>query len=128
MVTRKRPGAAGSVAVQAPLPDVSVETFTALDMRVGRILDVHPFPEARHPAWKLTVDLGQLGTRRTSAQLTHYPAEQLANRLVVAAVNLGPKRVAGFVSECLVLAAVGDDGYARLLRPDEGATPGDRVA
>ena len=109
-------------------PEVGFETFASLDMRVGRIIDVEPFPKARRPAWKLTLDLGELGTRRTSAQITHYPVEDLTGRLVVAAVNLGSKEIAGFSSECLVLAAIGDDGLARLLRPDDGVVPGDRVA
>lgn len=117
------------LAVESAQPEVPFATFAALDLRVGRVIDVQPFPEARRPAWKLSVDLGELGVRRTSAQITHYPAEALADRLVIAAVNLGAKRVAGFTSECLVLAAVSaEDGLARLLAPDADARPGDRVA
>jgi len=92
------------------------------------VTDVEAFPQAARPAWKLTLDLGALGTRRTSAQITRYGREELLDRLVVTAVNLGTKRIAGFVSECLVLAAVGEDGQPRLLAPDPGASPGDRVA
>lgn len=97
-------------------------------MRVGRVVDVEPFPQARVPAYKLTVDFGPLGTRRASAQVTHYEPDDLTGRLVVGAVNLGAKRVAGFRSEFLVLGAVGADGTVRLLRPDDGASPGDPVA
>lgn len=104
------------------------EAFADVDLRVGRIVSVDPFPEARKPAWKLQIDLGPLGQRQSSAQVTHYPADDLLGREVVCAVNLGRKRIAGFVSECLVLGAVDDVGTVRLLRPDEGARPGDPIA
>ncbi len=111
------------------MTESAAEAFVALDLRVGRVTQVDAFPEARRPAWKLAVDFGpELGTLRTSAQVTRYPREALLGRLVVGAVNLGVKRVAGFRSECLVLGAVGADGAVRLLAPDEGAVPGDPVA
>jgi tRNA-binding protein len=110
-------------------PDVGFAHFAAVDMRVGRVVDVQPFPEARKPAWKVTVDFGpRLGRRRTSAQVTAYAREDLLDARVVGAVNLGPKRIAGFTSEFLLLGAVGADGVVRLLRPDTGAAPGDRVS
>ncbi len=97
-------------------PDIDVATFFSVDMRVGRVLDVEPFPEARKPAWKLTVDFGpDVGVLRTSAQVTNYAAEELLDRLVVGAVNLGTKRIAGFVSEFLVLGALAPDGTVHLL-------------
>jgi tRNA-binding protein len=103
--------------------------FFAVDMRVGRVLAVDPFPEARKPAWKITVDFGPLGVKRTSAQVTRYEAPELLDRLVVGAVNLGPRRIAGFTSEFLLLGAVGaTDSEVRLLAPDSGAQPGDRIA
>lgn len=108
--------------------DVAAADFFALDLRVGRVLRVEPFPEARKPAWKLTVDFGEVGTLRTSAQVTNYTAEDLVGRLVVGAVNLGTKRVAGFRSEFLVLGSLDPDGTVRLLRPEEAAQPGDPVA
>lgn len=108
-------------------PEVDVSTFAALDLRTARILEVEPFPEARRPAWKLTLDLGPLGSARSSAQLTRYEPEELTGRLVVAAINIGTRRIAGFVSECLVLASVDDDGQPHLLGVDPGARPGDRV-
>lgn len=106
------------------------ENFTALDIRVGRVLAVEEFPEARVPAWKLTIDFGaEVGEKRSSAQITHYEREQLEGRLVVAVTNFAPKRIAGFKSECLVLGALNDENGVVLLRPDEdAAAPGDRIA
>ncbi len=93
--------------------------FFAVDLRVGRVTAVEPFPEARRPAYKLTVDFGPVyGVRRSSAQIASYAQEELVGRLVVAAVNLGRKRIAGFVSEFLVLGAYAPDGTVLLLRPD----------
>jgi len=97
-------------------PEVGADHFFAVDMRVGRVTAVDPFPEARMPAWKLTVDFGpELGVLRTSAQVTNYAAEELLERLVVGAVNLGTKRVAGFPSQFLVLGALAPDGTVHLL-------------
>jgi tRNA-binding protein len=97
-------------------PEVGADHFFAVDMRVGRVTAVDPFPEARTPAWKLTVDFGpDGGVKRTSAQVTNYAAEELLDRLVVGAVNLGTKRIAGFVSEFLVLGALAPDGTVHLL-------------
>lgn len=113
----------------AALPDIDAATFAAVDVRVGRVLEVEAFPQARTPAWKLTVDFGPvLGALRTSAQVTRYRAEELAGRLVVGVVNLGPKRIAGFESQFLVLGSLDPDGTVRLLSPDPDARPGDRIA
>jgi tRNA-binding protein len=110
-------------------PDIDAGAFFAVDMRVGRVVDVEPFPEARKPAWKLTVDFGPaIGTLRTSAQVTNYTAEELKDRLVAGAVNLGRKRIAGFVSEFLVLGAVADDGTVHLLELPDAAEPGSPIA
>jgi tRNA-binding protein len=109
-------------------PDVSADDFFALDLRVGRVLDVEPFPEARRPAWKLAVDFGpDVGVLRTSAQVTNYGADELVGRLVVGAVNLGAKRIAGFRSEFLVLGGIDGEGVVHLLAVD-GVEPGDAVA
>ena len=108
---------------------VGADGFFALDLRVGRVVAVQPFPEAREPAWKLTVDFGPLvGELRTSAQITNYTAEQLRGRLVVGAIDLGDKRIAGFASEFLVLGALEPDGTVRLLRVDDDVEPGAPVA
>ena len=113
----------------APKPPVAADAFFAIDMRVGKVLEVEEFPEARKPAWKLTVDFGpHVGTLRTSAQVTNYPAEALRGRAVVGAVNLGSKRIAGFVSEFLLLGSLDPDGTVQLLRPEASARPGDPVA
>jgi tRNA-binding protein len=105
------------------------EDFQRIDMRVGRVLRVDDFPEARVPAWKLTIDFGpDLGEKRSSAQITHYSREELEGTLVVAVVNFAPKRIAGFPSEVLVLGALDEENGVVLLRPDREAAPGDRIA
>ena len=102
--------------------------FAGLDIRVGRITAVDEFPEARVPAWKLTIDFGPaVGEKRSSAQITHYPREELLGRLIVAVVNFEPKRIAGFKSEVLVLGALDDEKGVVLLRPDEEVVVGDRI-
>ena len=106
----------------------SWEDFERIDMRVGRVVAVEEFPEARRPAWKLKIDLGpELGTRRSSAQITHYTREELEGRLVVCVVNFEPKRIAGFKSELLVLGALDDEKGVVLLRPDDEAALGARI-
>lgn len=109
--------------------DVGADDFFALDLRVGRVVSVEPFPEARKPAWKLVVDFGPVvGRLQTSAQITNYDREDLHGRLVVGAINLGRKRIAGFVSEFLVLGALDPDGTVRLLRLEDDVEPGAPVA
>lgn len=116
-------------AVLERKPDVGAEGFFALDLRVGRVLEVEEFPEARRPAWKLTVDFGPVvGTLRTSAQITNYTADELVGRRVVGAVNLGAKRIAGFTSEFLVLGGLMPDGTVQLLEVDDDLPPGAPVA
>lgn len=113
----------------AKKPDIGADDFFAVDMRVGRVLEVEAFPEARKPAWKLTVDFGPaVGTLRTSAQVTSYRAEELVGRLVVGAINLGTKRIAGFTSQFLILGSIDSDGRVRLLQPEPGVSPGDPIA
>jgi tRNA-binding protein len=110
-------------------PDVGADGFFAVDMRTGRVTDVEPFPEARKPSWRLTVDFGPVvGTLRTSAQVTNYPADELVGRLVVGAINLGRKRIAGFTSEFLILGALDPDGTVRLLELPEGVEVGAPIA
>ena len=104
------------------------DDFQKLDMRVGRVQEVEPFPEARVPAWKLTIDFGpEIGVKRSSAQITHYPAETLVGRQVVAVVNFPPKRIAGFPSEVLVLGAMDDEKGVVLLEPDDEVDLGSRI-
>jgi tRNA-binding protein len=104
------------------------EEFQRIDMRVGRILSVEEFPDARNPAWKLEIDFGpEVGTKRSSAQITHYTREELLNRLVVGVVNFLPRRIAGFSSEVLVLGALDDEKGVVLLQPDKDCDVGDRI-
>jgi tRNA-binding protein len=98
-------------------------------MRVGRVVGVEEFPEARVPAWKLDIDFGaEIGRKRSSAQISHYAREELEGRMVVAVVNFPPKRIGPFLSEVLVLGALDDAKGVVLLRPDEDVEPGDRIA
>lgn len=108
---------------------VGAAGFFALDLRAGTVTAVDDFPEARKPAWKLTVDFGPaVGELRTSAQIRNYSAEQLLGRGVVGAINLGDKRIAGFTSEFLILGALDPDGTVRLLELPDGVQPGAPVA
>jgi len=109
--------------------DVGADGFFAVDMRSGVVIEVEDFPQARKPAWKLAVDFGPVvGTLRTSAQVTNYSREQLLGRMVVGAINLGRKRIAGFTSEFLILGALDPDGTVRLLELPEGVGPGAPIA
>lgn len=113
----------------SPKPDVDAADFFAIDMRVGQVVAVEPFPEARKPAWKLTVDFGPVvGVRRTSAQVTNYAEDELVGRRVVGALNLGARRIAGFRSEFLVLGGLQPDGTVRLLQVDDDLPLGAPVA
>jgi tRNA-binding protein len=98
----------------------TIEDFDKIDMRVGRVLSVEEFPEARNPAWKLEIDFGaEVGIKRSSAQITHYTREQLQGRTVVGVVNFPPRRIAGFQSEVLVLGAMDPEKGVVLLTPDD---------
>jgi tRNA-binding protein len=108
--------------------EVSFEDFQRIDIRVGRVVSVEDFPEARKPAWKLTVDFGpEVGIKRSAAQITHYAREALEGRLVVAVVNFPPRQIGPVRSEVLVLGALSDAKGVVLLCPDEEVTPGDRI-
>lgn len=108
----------------------TLEDFQKIDLRIGTVISAEAFPEARTPALKLLIDFGlELGHRRSSAQITRqYSADQLVGRQVVAAVNLGDRRIAGFVSEVLVLGAVPEPGNVILLAVDRPVADGTRVA
>ena len=104
------------------------DEFFAIDMRVGTVVSAEPFPEARKPSIKMLIDFGELGRKRSSAQLTvHYSPEELIGQQVVAAVNLGPRRIAGFVSEVLVLGAMQTETEVVLLRVDRPVANGTRI-
>jgi tRNA-binding protein len=107
---------------------IEFDQFLAVDMRVGRVVGVEEFPEARKPAWKLAIDFGpELGVKRSSAQITNYAREELAGRLVVAVVNFPPRRIGPFVSEVLCLGASDEEGRVILLAPDADVPVGTRI-
>ena len=97
-------------------------------MRVGRVVSVDEFPEARKPAWKLRIDFGpEIGEKRSSAQISHYAREDLEGRLVVAVVNFPPRQIGPVMSEVLVLGLPDDEGRVTLLQPDADVPLGGRV-
>ncbi len=107
---------------------IDFDHFQAVEMRVGRVIAVDDFPEARKPAWKLTIDFGpEVGIKRSSAQITNYARDELQDTLVVGVVNFPPRRIGPFSSEVLVLGALDDEQGVVLLRPDRGAEPGSRI-
>ncbi len=111
------------------MSEISWEDFEKVDVRVGKVVAAEPFPEARKPAIKLTVDFGaEIGERRTSAQLiAHYDPDTLVGKRVVAVVNFPPKRIAGFKSEVLVLGVPDESGEVVLLSPDLPVPEGGRM-
>ena len=99
-------------------PAISFEEFQEMDIRVGTIIAADDFPKAHKPAYKLRIDFGYLGVKRSSAQITVvYSKEELVGRQVMAVVNFAPRQVADFISEVLVLGVLGDNGQVILLRP-----------
>lgn len=108
--------------------EVSWSDFEKIDLRVGTVLTVRDFPEARNPAYQLQIDFGPLGLKKTSAQITkRYHKNELIGKQVIAVVNFPKKQIANFMSECLVLGIVGADKDVILLKPDANARNGDRV-
>ena len=105
------------------------EEFEKTEMRVGTIIEANDFPEARKPAYQLTIDFGaEIGIRKSSAQITkRYNKEDLAGRQIVAVVNFPKKQIGKFMSECLVLGAVGQEGDVILLAPDFKVENGLRI-
>jgi tRNA-binding protein len=106
----------------------TIDDFQKIEMRVGRVLTVEDFPEARNPSYKLTIDFGAHGTRRSSAAVRQwYQKADLQGRLVVCVTNFPPRRIATFDSEVLTLGAIEEDGRVVLLRPDDDAEVGSRI-
>ena len=105
-----------------------LQAFEILDLRVGRITKAEVNDKARQPAYRLWIDFGELGELTSSAQLTaHYSTDDLMGRLIIAAVNLGQRRIAGFKSQVLVLGAPDRDGRTVLLQPDRDVPCGAKV-
>jgi tRNA-binding protein len=113
----------------AILSPISYADFDKLDVRVGRVLRADDFPEARKPAYKLLIDFGpEIGTRRSSAQLTrHYRREELEGRLVLAVVNFPPRQIGPFLSEVLTLGVPDPEGAVVLIAPDKNVPVGGRL-
>lgn len=112
-----------------PAPQISFDQFLAVDIRVGRIVAAEPFPQARKPAFKLTIDFGPtIGTRRSSAQITeHYTLDDLPGRLVAAVVNFPPRQIGPFISEVLTLGFPDEDGRVVLVTPSQEVPLGGRL-
>ncbi|MEN8815543.1 MAG: tRNA-binding protein [Nonlabens sp.] len=107
---------------------LSWDDFEKVEMRVGTVLTVGDFPEAKKPAYQLQIDFGPIGIKKTSAQITkRYDKKELVGKQVIAVVNFPKKQIANFMSECLVLGIVGEDNDVTLLQPDTNAKNGDRV-
>ncbi|KAA8923003.1 tRNA-binding protein [Thermoplasma sp.] len=111
-----------------PKEAIDYGTFSKVDMRVGRIIDVQDFPEAKKPAYKLRIYFGEdIGYKNSSAQITNYRKEELLGMNIIAVVNFPPKQVANFISEVLVLGAITNSGV-RLIQADSLSSPGDHIA
>ncbi len=102
--------------------------FEKIDIRVGTILTAEPFPKARKPAYQLLIDFGEMGIKRSSAQITfHYSTAALIGKQVVAVINFPPKQIANFYSECLVLGVYDEGNQVILLQPDKKVDNGDKI-
>lgn len=107
---------------------ISWSDFEKIDMRIGTILRADDFPEARKPAYKLHVDFGELGIRKSSAQITtRYRKEDLAGKQVICVINFPPKQIGPFISECLIMGVYGEDDEVVLIRPDQSCPNGSKI-
>ena len=112
------------------MEEISWNDFERVEMRVGTIISVEAFPEAKDPAYKLKIDFGEeIGEKKSSAQITRrYTREELPGRQIIAVINFPVKRIAGFKSECLILGVLGEDRDVVLLTPDQKMPNGSRIA
>ena len=110
------------------MSQITYADFEKVDIRVGKITRVEDFPKARKPAYKLWIDFGDLGVKKSSAQITRlYPEDDLVGRLIIAVTNFPPRQVADFISEVLVLGVVLDNDEVVLVQPDRDVPPGKRI-
>ena len=110
------------------MPQITYDDFEKVDIRVGKIIRVEDFPKARKPAYKLWIDFGDLGVKKSSAQITRlYSKDDLAGRLIIAVTNFPPRQVADFISEVLILGVVLDNDEVVLVKPDRDVPPGKRI-
>ncbi|MFN0729085.1 tRNA-binding protein [Polaribacter gochangensis] len=109
--------------------EITFEDFTKVDIRIGTIKEVNDFPKARKPAYQLIIDFGDLGIKKSSAQITDlYSKEDLLNRQVTAIVNFKPRQIANFMSECLVLGIYNEDQNVVLLQASDAVKNGEQVS
>ncbi len=107
---------------------ISTEDFQKVDIRVGKIIDVQDFPEAKKPSYKLKIDFGEFGIKNSSAQITKlYKKKELLGKQIIAVVNIPPKQIANFISEVLVLGVDDENGNVVLLTPERNAKIGARM-
>ncbi len=110
------------------MEQINYDDFARVDIRAGRIIEVEDFPRARKPAYKLWIDFGDLGVKKSSARITRlYQKDELLGRIIAAVVNFPPRQVADFMSEVLVLGVVLDDDAVVLVQPDRDVPPGTRI-
>ena len=111
------------------LQEISFEDFIKVDIRIGTIIKVSDFPKARKPAYQLHIDFGDLGVKKSSAQITElYSKEELINRQVTSIINFKPRQIANFSSECLVLGIYNSDGHVVLLQASKQIKNGEQVS
>ena len=112
-----------------PSNPINYDDFLAVDIRVGKIIEIQDFPEARNPAYKLKIDFGsEIGTKKTSAQITqNYTPEDLEGKLIAAVVNFPPKQIGPFMSEVLVLGFMDEKDHVTLVSPDKNVPLGGRL-
>ena len=109
--------------------EITFEDFLKVDLRVGTIIEVNDFPKARKPAYQLLIDFGELGVKKSSAQITDlYSKEDLLNRQITAIVNFKPRQIANFMSECLILGIHNEDGDVVLLRASKEIKNGEQIS
>ncbi|WP_414548166.1 tRNA-binding protein [Anabaena sp. CCY 0017] len=111
------------------MTQINYDDFEQVEICVGRIIEVRDFPQARKPAYKLWIDFGELGVKKSSAQITKlYNSEDLKNKLILAVTNFPPRQIADFMSEVLVLGVVGENGEVVLIQPDRDVPLGQRIS